>query len=171
MYLVIHNCTVVGEFEDYTQVYEELIDNEKKSDSLCPMSQFVNDIEYTIEEVQVSESSSETKLVKIEKMYNKGYLYSTMSSRNTILSTIQIHYLKDKDTDRSNESLEVKLTDKLNERIIKSLDRDSLVQLLLTFKETKDVNAISILLASHKKHMYSVIAEKLKRFGVTSKQD
>ena len=163
MYLIINNDNVVGEFEDYNKILEDIVAEVKDSDSLCPLYQFVKDIEYNIQENRISDTVSEYNIVKIEKIHNKGYIYSTMSSKSTVLNNIIIYSIKK--SIQSNESLEVKLLDKINERVIRNLGRDSLVQILLNFKNAKDIHELSSLLENHKKKSYSAVAEKLKRFG------
>lgn len=169
MYIVVHDDNVIGKFDEYEyeDIIKDLVETVKLSEKYCPLSKGnVKDVEYSIIEEKVSDTLSRSNIIKTEKTYNNFYLYSSFSSSRIVVSVINVYYCYIKDVkELKSDSLYIQIKGKLNEKVIRNMDRDSLVQLVLNFKDSKDVLLMDSLLSRHKKHSYALITEKLKRFG------
>ena len=137
----------------------------------------LNDLNESNINETISYMIEDNNIVMLEKTIKTGYLYNTESMKKKVIVTIEaIEY----DTcglscyEIQNNKLFKEINSEINNRVLKSLDKESLYQVFntlnknLTIKKkwTSDdfVNILNDILKNFKKELYSSIAKKLNRY-------
>ncbi|NDC95278.1 hypothetical protein EB118_12540 [bacterium] len=156
-----HNLSVVQNWvNDYLVEYSNGL-------KTTPVQKYEKEVEYYV---------TDNCVYKRYKTLNKGYVYNNYTThKDNLLSLTILPFDGHIDFVPENNSLLSNINEEINNRVLKQLDKESLLQILqkvnkLTkskakFTSTEYTGIIMEVIRDFKKELYSSIAKKLKRFG------
>jgi hypothetical protein len=152
---------IIGMYKEVPKdVIEKYFDDCIESDKYRPMKKYTCDTMYTIEE-----NGNIYTLLKTSRVIKKGYMYNESRTDTTVLCQMSL-LTYDKFDVPPSSMFTTKLTQSLNNRILNSMDRDSLLQFVTKLNiGEENIYKISRALEIHKKALYSDVASKLSRYG------
>ena len=158
MYDIVDGYDTVLQGDDY----QEYFDTVKESDKWCPLQKNVECVEYTVSHEPVLNLYS---LEKVMHTCARGYIRNTRGK--TVISLVSVTIIK-----RSEQSLKLLLQYKLNQFVLKSMDKDSLLQFVMKYIEKyPNHEDAAEMLKSHQKTLYSDIAKKVYGYSEFKKRE
>lgn len=164
---------IYGEEDAYAKKWiSEYLISQIDSLAMCPAFTCQKYVSYVVE----SKECGDMALVKKYKKVHKGYIYNTSKLVSEELMKIAIlEFDGDNILFQVEKCLDYEITNEINKRVIKQLDKESLCQVFSRVHnrvETKKhwnsyefTGLVSEVIKNFKKELYSSIVKKLKRFG------
>ncbi len=158
MYDVIIDNDATTTLEDNYQEYiYQYFDTVKESEGMCPLQKNVESVEYTISH---EPSLNLFSLEKVLHLCARGYFRNSYYKQSLMLTSVTV-------IKRTEETLKLRLQDKLNQFVLKSMDKDSLLQFTLKYIEKYPHHQeAASMLKTHRKTLYSDVAKKV--YGYSS---
>ena len=174
---IVSNDEVVNVFycKDATLVrnwVRDYIEKDISSYSYAPNTKDTKHVTY-----ELNDGEHNYQLLKKYKRIHPGYVYNSSERITEIIYSITILEF---DSNKIVSNLEApqmwrNINNEVNNRVLKQLDKDSLLQVVNTIRETVDQKdswskteftaLIGETLSNFKKELYSTISKRLKRFG------
>jgi len=144
---------------------------------LCPLPKYIKSIDYSYKFRRSTDGHLCYTIEKHIKSVNKGYLYNSLSKSDETVLIIKAYNYDGNDLkiDKSASALWTDINEEANNRVLRSLDKDSLLQFhekLMVNLHSKSqwtrkeyVALVSEVLKQFKKESYSSVVQKLQRYG------
>ncbi|NBP01352.1 MAG: hypothetical protein EBU90_14655 [Proteobacteria bacterium] len=152
----------------------EYLHSEMESQSMCPA---LPDTKYNAYTIEDDETSGVSRLVKRYKQVHRGYVYNSSERKESTVCAVR--YLEFNGDNMTFESISKGLWNDLNAeinyRVIRQMDKDSLVQVIGCIQQgmstknnwtTSEFTAlVSETLKSFRKELFSSITKRMRRYG------
>jgi hypothetical protein len=154
------------------QWVKNYIEQDILSYNYCPNEENIKYVTY-----ELNDGENSFQLLKKYKRVYKGYVYNSSERTTDIIYNISILEFDDNynqcDLNASNMLNDIQ--NEINNRVLKQLDKDALLQVLKTIENrvysksswnrTEFTGVISDTLKSFKKELYSSVAKRMRRYG------
>uniref|UniRef100_A0A6C0E125 Uncharacterized protein n=1 Tax=viral metagenome TaxID=1070528 RepID=A0A6C0E125_9ZZZZ len=144
---------------------------------MCPLPKNVKAIDYSYKLNRTHEGHICYEIIKHVKTLQKGYVYNSCLKLDETVLLIKVYNYEGSDMkmDKSVSTLWTEINEEINNRVLKSLDKDSLFQFHQQVMEGLNTKAqwtrkeyvalMSEVLKKFKKESYSSVVKKLQRYG------